>query len=129
MRLEAVKEALDCRVIVGDDRLLEEVQAACGADLMSDVLSFAAPNTLLLTGLTTVQTVRTAEIADIRAIVYVRDKLPDKEAVALAREKGIILLATRLTMFEACGRLYRCGLRGGSEVAGVRNETRGAPVP
>ena len=88
---------------------------ACGADLMSDVLAFTHAGTLLLTGLTNPQVVRTAEMAEIVAIVFVRGKLPPPETVALAEEKGIPLLASKYTMYEACGRLYRaqlpsCGL-------------------
>ena len=116
MTLQAVREALGCRVVAGEDRLAEEVKVGCGADLMSDVLAFIKPQALLLTGLPTVQSVRTADVAEVRAIVYVRGKQPEPAAVELARERGIVLLATRLPMYEACGRLYARGLRGGSEV-------------
>jgi predicted transcriptional regulator len=115
MKLETVREILDCRVIVGEARLSDEVRVGCGADLMSDVLAFIKPNALLLTGLTNVQSVRTADIAEVRAVVYVRGKLPDKEAVALAKERGIVLLATSLPMYESCGKLHAHGLIGGSE--------------
>jgi hypothetical protein len=82
---------------------------------MSDVLAFIKPASILLTGLANAQVVRTAVVADIRAIVYVRNKQPDPKAVELAREGGIPLLTTPLLMFEACGRLYARGLKGGSE--------------
>ena len=88
---------------------------ACGSDLMSDVLAFIKPDSLLLTGLTNSQTIRTAEIAEIRAICFVRGKRPQPESVELAREKGIPLLCTKLPMYESCGRLYRGGLLGCSE--------------
>ncbi len=85
---------------------------ACGADLMSDVLAFTHAGTLLMTGLTNPQVVRTAEMAGIVAIVFVRGKLPPPETIALAEEKGIPLLASRYTMYESCGRLYQTGLQG-----------------
>jgi predicted transcriptional regulator len=87
-----------------------EVDHACGADLMSDVLSFSKAHALLLTGLTNPQVVRTAEMADIAVIVFVRGKLPPPETIALAEEKGIPLIAARYTMFELAGRLYQAGL-------------------
>jgi len=77
---------------------------------MSDVLAFTHAGTLLLTGLTNSQVVRTAEMAGILAIVFVRGKLPPPDTVALAEEKGIPLLASKYTMYETCGRLYGCGL-------------------
>jgi len=129
MKLEAVRRILNCQVITGDDKLDAEVGVGCGADLMSDVLAFIKPNALLLTGLTNVQAVRTAEIAEVRAIVYVRGKLPDKDAIDLAKEKGIVLLCTSLPMYESCGRLYQRGLPGGSELAGGVWDARRAPLP
>jgi len=116
MKLEAVREILNCRVIAGGDKLDQEIEVGCGADLMSDVLAFIKPNALLLTGLSNVQAVRTAEVAEVRAVVYVRGKLPDKEAIELANEKGIVLLSTNLPMYESCGRLYAHGLPGGSQL-------------
>jgi predicted transcriptional regulator len=129
MKLEAVRSILNCHVIAGDDKLDEEVGVGCGADLMSDVLAFIKPNALLLTGLTNVQAVRTAEIAEVKAIVYVRGKLPDKDAIELAKEKGMVLLGTSLPMYESCGRLHQHGLPGGSELAGGLRDGKRAPLP
>jgi predicted transcriptional regulator len=128
MKLEAVQRILNCQVITGDDKLDEEVGVGCGADLMSDVLAFIKPNALLLTGLTNVQAVRTAEIAEVKAIVYVRGKLPDKDAIDLAKAKGIVLLCTSLPMYESCGRLYQHGLPGGSELKGGLRDAKRAPL-
>jgi hypothetical protein len=49
-------------------------------------------------------------MAGIQAIVFVRGKIPPPETIALAEEKGIALLASKYTMFETCGRLYKAGL-------------------
>jgi hypothetical protein len=82
---------------------------------MSDVLAFAKTGALLLTGLTTSQVVRTAEMADIVAICFVRGKRPPEETVKLALDSGLPLLATDLPMFESCGRLHEHGMKGCSE--------------
>ena len=79
---------------------------------MSDVLAFTHAGTLLLTGLTNPQVVRTAEMSGIQAIVFVRGKYPPPETIRLAEQKGIPLLASRYTMYETCGRLYQAGLPG-----------------
>ena len=89
-----------------------DIQCICASDLMSDVLAFSEPGSILLTGLCNPQVVRTVEMADIAAIVFVRDKHPPPGTVALAKEKGIPLVTTPHTMFEMCGRLYKAGLRG-----------------
>ncbi len=116
MKLEEIRRILNAEVIAGKDLMDKEIEYACGSDLMSDVLAFAKPGALVLTGLTNVQSVRTAYIVDIKAIVYVRGKQPEEDAIKLAIEKGIPLLSTSLRMFEACGKLYKAGLRGIGEV-------------
>lgn len=92
--------------------LQQNVFCACAADLMSDVLAFAHCDSVLLTGLINPQVVRTAEMAGIQAIVFVRGKYPPPETINLAAETGIPLFSTRYTMYEACGRLYGAGLAG-----------------
>jgi len=115
MTLEEMRRALDAEVIVGSGLERIEVGTVCGADLMSDVLAFAKTGALLLTGLTTTQVVRTAEMADIAAICFVRGKRPPEETVQLAASKGLPLFRTQLPMYESCGRLYSRGLKGCSE--------------
>ncbi len=110
MKLREVLEIIEGKVITKNTDLDMEVHMGCGADLMSDVLAFTHEGTLLMTGLTNPQVVRTAEMAGIQAIVFVRGKVPPPETIALAEEKGIALLASKYTMFETCGRLYRAGL-------------------
>ncbi|MCX7681525.1 MAG: DRTGG domain-containing protein [Anaerolineae bacterium] len=110
MKLREVLDIIDGKVISETVDLDMEVQMGCGADLMSDVLAFTHEGTLLMSGLTNPQVVRTAEMAGIKAIVFVRGKIPPPETVALAKEKGIPLLASKYTMFETCGRLYQAGL-------------------
>ena len=116
MTLEKIKEILRAEVLIGSDALQMEIKMGCGCDLMSDVLAFIKPSSLLLTGLTNLQAVRTAEMSDIRAICFVRGKKPDRATVELAKNKNIPLLSTTLPMFEACGKLYKQGLAGCSEI-------------
>jgi len=89
-----------------------EIAFAMGADLMSDVLTSIQPESILLTGLCNPQVVRTASIADIRAIVFVRGKSPTIETIEIANEENIPLIKTNFGMFEASGILYAKGLPG-----------------
>ncbi len=63
-----------------------------------------------MTGLTNPQVVRTAEMAGVQAIVFVRGKYPPPETISMAEARNIPLLASRYTMYETCGRLYAAGL-------------------
>lgn len=115
MTLREIIKILNCRVLVGEADPDKEIEIGCGCDLMSDVLSFIKPGALLLTGLNNPQAIRTAEMSEVSVICLVRDKQPSDEMIGLAQENGIILLTTSLPMFEACGKLYKNGLRGHSE--------------
>jgi predicted transcriptional regulator len=110
MKLREVLEIIDGKAISKNVDLDQEVRMGCGADLMSDVLSLTHDGTLLMSGLTNPQVVRTAEIAGVAVILFVRGKVPPPETVALAEERGIPLLASKYSMFETCGRLYKAGL-------------------
>jgi predicted transcriptional regulator len=112
MDLETVVTLLKGEVITRNSNLKQEVAFGAAADLMSDALTFARPDSLLLTGLMNPQVVRTAEVAGFRAIVFVRGKEPPAETVHLAEEIGMPLLRTRYSMYDACGRLYKGGLAG-----------------
>lgn len=112
IKLSQVCEKLNAKVLLGVDQLNREVGSACGADLMSDVLAFTKQSTLLLTGLTNVQVIRTAELSDLCAIVFVRGKLPSKEILEAAANNRIPVLLTCYTLFEACGLLYQMGVPG-----------------
>ncbi len=112
LKVEEIKRLLDADCLVGEQCMDEEVDMAFGCDLMSDVLAFTSGRTLLLTGLTNSQVIRTAEMLDIRVIVFVRGKKPSKETLDLAVENNIILLTTKNIMYTACGILYGNGLAG-----------------
>lgn len=114
MKLHEISEILDAQVITGGAFLDYEVTAGCGSDLMSDVMAYVTESVLLLTGLINLQVIRTAEMMDIKAIVFVRGKTPSESMVELAKEKNIVLLSTKLTMFVSCGKLFSAGLRGKS---------------
>ncbi len=88
-----------------------EIKGGCGADLMSDVLASIQPEAVLLTGLANPQVVRTAQMADVAAIVLVRGKQPPQETRLLAEEEGIPLITSPYGMFELCGRLFQAGLK------------------
>lgn len=122
MTLAEVRDILDAKVIVGLDLDQVHVEMGCGADLMSDVLAFSKTGALILTGLTNEHAVRTAEMADMAGICFVRGKTPTEAAVKLAASRGLPLLATRLPMFESCALLHEHGLKGCSELSGQERE-------
>lgn len=110
MRLSEVLKIVNGRVISLNVNPNIEVQQGFAADLMSDALRYRLCEALLVSGLANPQVVRTAEMADVKAILMVRGKMPPPETLDLAEEVGIPFLGTDMTMFESCGRLYGAGL-------------------
>ena len=110
MKLEDVAGLLDAGFECCEERAGMEVRSVCASDLMSDVLAFGTSGAVLLTGLTNAQSIMTAVVADVSVVIYVRGKRPESGVVDLARQKGIPVLTCNLSMFEACGRMYKIGL-------------------
>jgi predicted transcriptional regulator len=122
MKLSEIKEILDAEVLVGQEFLDKEVTSAFGSDLMSDVLAFVNESTVLLTGLTNPQVIRTAEMVDLFAIVFVRGKRPSEDILEMARKNNITILMTEDILYTACGKLYSRGLKGVDIMGAVENE-------
>jgi predicted transcriptional regulator len=112
MKISEIMETLKATVLVGHDQLDTEVVAAGAADLMDDILAALAKGSVLLTGVTSQHVLRTAKIAGVGAIVFVRSKMPDDEILEMARSFNVPILQTHYSMFVASGRLYMNGLRG-----------------
>lgn len=111
MRLAEVVTLLNADVLAGHTMLETKVTTALGADLLSDVLTTPRDETILLTGLTNPQVIRTAEMVDIKAVVLVRGKLMPEDTLRLANELNLPLLKTNYSLFETCGILYGAGLK------------------
>ena len=114
MSVRDAKDILGARVLAGEDLLDQEVRSACGSDMMSDVLAFSKDHSILLTGLCNPQVIRTAEMLDIVCIIFIRGKKPDESMLEMARERGLVILATGHRMFSPCGMLYKAGLGSGA---------------
>ena len=112
MKISTIRELLGAEVLCGADHLGDHVYSACGSDMMSDVLAFVKDQAVLLTGLMNTQVVRTAEMMDMRCVVFVRDKQPTPEIIELAQESGIVVMSSPKRLYEACGILYSNGLVG-----------------
>ena len=117
MDLRDVKELLQARVLTGEGLLDRKVETCCGSDLMSDVLAFTKRSTLLCTGLTNLQVIRTADMTDLCGVILVRGKLPGEDMLKEAAQNKLPIMSTEYTLFEACGILYSNGLRGCSRKA------------
>ena len=115
MTINTVKELLEAEILSGSESLDDEVHSACGSDMMSDVLAYVKDQAVMLTGLVNAQVIRTAEMMDMKCIVFVRSKRPSADMLELAKEHGIAVMTTAKRMYDACGILYSNGLKGNGE--------------
>ena len=109
MTLEEIVSTVEGMILAGNGKL--EIEKAVATDLMSDVLAFAEPGVLLITGLHSPQAVRTALVVGIPAVLFVRKKDIPENVIRFAEECNIAVLSTNLSMFETCGRLFAKGLK------------------
>ncbi len=112
MKLEEIMRILQCQSLTPEMDLNMDLDTVLASDGMSEILAFHKPGALMITGLTNIQSVRTADVADVRAILYIRGKRPNDKTIELARQKKIPVLSTALGMFEICGILYEKGMKG-----------------
>lgn len=111
MKLTEIIDLTHAKLVAGNTDENHDLQKAFSSDLMSDVLTLDDDNMLLVTGLSNVQLIRTAEMADIDVVVLARNKKATDEMINLANENGLVLLETPFSIFRTSGILYENGLK------------------
>ncbi len=111
MDIQTILTQLNGTLITCKRPVSTEYKNAFASDLMSDVLTVDAENTLLITGLANIQTIRTAEMSDIDCIIIARNKKSNEEMIALANHSNICIIETPYSVFRVAGILYQLGLK------------------
>ncbi|HOR60274.1 MAG TPA: hypothetical protein PLG05_07270 [Bacteroidales bacterium] len=112
MKISDIKELVEGKVANNGvcSENINEIKHAFASDLMSDVLRLRCENTLLVTGLCNVQTIRTVEMAEIKLIILARGKKVDANMLELAEENDICIIETDFSVYKVCGLLYQNGI-------------------
>lgn len=111
MKLKELCSLVEGEVLLGESKMEEDVDYAFASDLMSDVLTIRIDNFLLITGLANIQSLRTAEMSDVRYILFVRGKKVTDDMLELAKENDMVVIVTKFSMFKSSGILYGAGLK------------------
>ncbi len=113
MTLKEVQELLEAQVLCGNDDCLKRGVLVCFAcDLISEMLLYLKPHSLLITSLTNAHVIHAAQVMDAKAVLFVGGRRPDESVVRSGELNKIPLLTTTLLTFDCCGRLYQKGIRG-----------------
>lgn len=112
MKLSEIRDVLKAKVITGEDKMDLEVKYGAASDLMSDLLRVPKHEVVLITGLTSIQVIKSSVIAGVSAVILVRAKSVTEDMIEYAQKHDLPVLAAPFTMFTTCGRLFGKGLRG-----------------
>jgi aspartate-semialdehyde dehydrogenase len=111
MKVETIRQTINAKYITGEENKEKEVTYCFASDLMSDVLTLKVDKILLLTGLCNIQTIRTAEMANIDIIIFCRGKKISEDMIEEAKEEGMTLIECKYSIFQTSGLLYNLGLK------------------
>ncbi len=110
MKISEILEISQGRLLTPQANLDIEILGGFAGDLMSDVLACIQPDSVLITGLSNPQVIRTALIADVRLVIFARGKQHAQETIRLAIEERLPVISSDLGLYEICGRLMQKGL-------------------
>ena len=79
MEIAEIVGIVSGKVICGQEGVHARVSHAFSSDLLSDVLTINKVGILLITGVANLQTIRTAEMAEVSCILLVRNKKGKQE--------------------------------------------------
>jgi len=112
MKVSDIIRLLDLTLVAGRNFTDNQyIEFAFASDLMSDVLTLEKSGILLITGLSNLQAIRTAEMSDINVIIIARNKKCSKEMIWLAEENETVLMESEHSVYRISGELYKHGIK------------------
>ena len=110
MKISQILEISEGTMLTPNADLDTDILGGFAGDLMGDVLASIQPESVLITGLSNPQVIRTALIADVRVVIFARGKQPAPETIKLAVEERLPVITSELGLYEISGRLLQNGL-------------------
>ncbi|MBN2563649.1 MAG: serine kinase [Phycisphaerae bacterium] len=89
----------------------KEVEGVYISDMVSDIITGAKANGVLVTLQTHKSLIAAANLVDVAAVVFVRGKKPADDVVQLAKKAGIGLFVTDVDTWSFAMKLYAVGMR------------------
>ena len=105
-------ECLTPEVAGADSR---EIAQGYASDLLSDVLAHAPRGGVLVTIQVHMNVVAVAVHAELAAVIFASERVPDEDVRRTAAKEGVALYSARESAFDLAGRLYALGVRGPHE--------------
>jgi predicted transcriptional regulator len=89
----------------------KEIGGVYISDMVSDIITGAKANQILVTLQTHKSLIAAANLADVAAVVFVRGRKPADDVVALAAKAGIGLFVTEMDTWSFATKMYELGIR------------------
>jgi serine kinase of HPr protein (carbohydrate metabolism regulator) len=112
MNLRAMVDALDLRVLCGEEHLTREVSGGYVSDMLSDVLAHGTHDCIWVTRQSHRNVIAVAALLGLAAVVLVSCPEPSSELVSKAQAEDVVLLYSKGTAFELVGQMYALGIGG-----------------
>jgi serine/threonine-protein kinase RsbT len=122
--ISRIQDILAAKVWVKNPSDSEYITGIYASDLMSDVLAYGKPGSMLLTGLNSIQAVISAYMAEFRGVTFIRNKKPEEETLKFAKEKGMFVISTESDMYDACIKIASLESEVPHEIPESRKSTR-----
>ncbi|MDR0367870.1 MAG: hypothetical protein LBH82_01855 [Bacteroidales bacterium] len=112
MSIEEIVKLIEGKIVSEVEGNHYDVTHAFTSDLMSDVLTVNhSEGIVLLTGLANVQTIRTAEMANLNIIILVRGKKANRDMIDIAKDNDILIIESKYSAFRASAVLFNAGIK------------------
>ena len=100
MTVEAFAKEIGCKIICMPSPN-KNVRGVYIGDLLSWVMAKAESENVWITIMSNINTIAVATLTDASCILLCEDVIPDENALCAAREKGVNILSTPLSAYDA----------------------------
>lgn len=111
MNIEDLARHIKGEVLTATDNIDREVSYGYCCDLLSHVMANCHGDSVWVTVQTHLNVVAVASLLDILCIVVPDDTKVEGNTLARAEEEEIVIISTKLSAFEICGKLYHMGIK------------------
>ena len=106
MKVKDVVEALNLKVLSGQQGLDKEVEGCYVSDLLSDVMGNADMGNIWVTLQTHKNVMAIASLKELSAVILVKGLSASDDTLEQSNEEGIPFLSTDAETFETAGKIY-----------------------
>ena len=106
MKVKDIVEALNLKVLSGEQGLDREVEGCYVSDLLSDVMGNAEMGNIWITLQTHKNVMAIASLKELAAVILVKGLNASEDTLEQSNDEGIPFLSTTAETFETAGKIY-----------------------